>query len=102
MRQYPENSHAHKESGMISQIVLKYPEQPCSPEDMQDLSCPNLFLNREINWLDFNAKVLDEALSPRQPRNFMWERTKSSSSRSAIRSCIQRVARLPTVTSWAG
>ena len=52
---------------MTSQIVLKYPEQPCSPEDMQDLSCPNLFLNREINWLDFNAKVLDEALSPQQP-----------------------------------
>ncbi len=67
MRQYPGNSLAHKESGMTSQIVLKYPEQPCSPEDMQDLSCPNLFLNREINWLDFNAKVLDEALSPRQP-----------------------------------
>ena len=67
MQQYSGNSYAHKESGMTSQIVLKYPEQPCSPEDMQDLSCPNLFLNREINWLDFNAKVLDEALSPQQP-----------------------------------
>ena len=60
MQQYSGNSYAHKESGMTSQIVLKYPEQPCS-------SCPNLFLNREINWLDFNAKVLDEALSPQQP-----------------------------------
>ena len=57
MQQYSGNSYAHKESGMTSQIVLKYPEQPCSPEDMQDLSCPNLFLNREINWLDFNAKA---------------------------------------------
>ena len=28
--------------------------------------------------------------------------TSSSSSRSSIRSCAQRVARLPTVTSWAG
>ena len=47
--------------------TLLYPEQPCSLEEMRDLSCPNLYLNREISWLDFNLKVLEEALRPGQP-----------------------------------
>ncbi len=28
---------------------------------LKELDCPDLYLNREINWLDFDAKVLEEA-----------------------------------------
>ena len=44
-----------------------YPEQPCSAEEMKALSCPNLYLNRELSWLDFNARVLEVAQDPRLP-----------------------------------
>lgn len=42
-------------------------EMQCTLEQVEDLSCPGLFLNREVNWLEFNAKVLGEALEPRMP-----------------------------------
>ena len=32
-----------------------------------DLDDPGLYLNREINWLDFNYKVLEEAIDPSNP-----------------------------------
>ena len=34
---------------------------PCSGKQLQELDCPDLYLNREINWLDFDEKVLEEA-----------------------------------------
>lgn len=42
-------------------------EMQCTLEQVEELSCPGLFLNREVNWLEFNAKVLHEALEPRVP-----------------------------------
>ncbi len=42
-------------------------EKLCTPQEIADLSCPGLFLNRDINWLAFNAKVLQEALEPKVP-----------------------------------
>ncbi len=32
-----------------------------------DLDDPSLFLNREINWIDFDAKVLEEAEDEETP-----------------------------------
>ena len=49
-----------------------------------------------------STKLASVPVVPRQPRKRIVSMTKSSSSRSATRSCIHRVARLPTVTSWAG
>src|SRR5664279_282294 len=31
------------------------------------LAAPELYLNRELSWLEFNARVLHEALDPRTP-----------------------------------
>lgn len=42
-------------------------EMQCTLEQIEELSCPGLFLNREVSWLEFNAKVLNEALEARTP-----------------------------------
>ncbi|MFI3272663.1 MAG: polyphosphate kinase 1 [Pseudomonadota bacterium] len=39
----------------------------CTPEQIEELSCSSLFFNRDINWIQFNAKVLQEALEPKTP-----------------------------------
>ncbi len=39
----------------------------CCAAAIEDLSCPDLYLNRELSWLKFNARVLDQALDPRFP-----------------------------------
>ena len=52
---------------MVSKDSEGYPEQLCATEEISELACPNLYLNREINWLDFDAKVLDEATDAPAP-----------------------------------
>ena len=47
-------------------------------------------------------KLASVPVVPRQPRNFMPDTSVSNSSRSERKSCIHNVARLPTVTGWAG
>jgi len=39
----------------------------CTEKQIRELDCPALFFNRELSWLDFNARVLDEALKSRNP-----------------------------------
>jgi polyphosphate kinase len=44
------------------------PEAPApTPTPEVDLSAPGLYLNREITWLEFNRRVLHEALDERTP-----------------------------------
>jgi polyphosphate kinase len=37
------------------------------PAQLPDLNAPELYLNRELTWLKFNARVLAEAQDPRNP-----------------------------------
>ncbi len=39
----------------------------CTAQQIKEFSCPSLYLNRDINWIEFNAKVLQEAFEPRVP-----------------------------------
>ncbi len=38
-----------------------------TPPVQVDLRHPSLYLNRELSWLEFNGRVLHEALDPRTP-----------------------------------
>jgi polyphosphate kinase len=42
-------------------------EQPQAQAQATDLSDPRLFFNRELSWLQFNQRVLEEALDKRHP-----------------------------------
>ncbi|HKC92915.1 MAG TPA: polyphosphate kinase 1 [Nitrospira sp.] len=43
------------------------PDQPQTSEPFADLDSPGLFLNRELSWLQFNLRVLEEAEDTRHP-----------------------------------
>src|SRR6185503_3953529 len=40
---------------------------PNEPSAQLDFSNPNNFINRELSWLEFNRRVLEEAQDPAQP-----------------------------------
>ena len=40
---------------------------PGSPAPAVDLSKPDIFINRELSWLEFNQRVLDQALGDDHP-----------------------------------
>ena len=40
---------------------------PNEPPAKRDFSDPKNFINRELSWLEFNRRVLEEAQDPAQP-----------------------------------
>ncbi|GMR13140.1 MAG: polyphosphate kinase 1 [Gemmatimonadota bacterium] len=67
------------ESGTASvSVEALHPDRPRSPADLTpmpvpgpdgdfDLDAPELLLNRELTWLNFNFRVLHESVDPRTP-----------------------------------
>lgn len=67
-----EEPRASAESGMVT--VLPFPNcraegnpSPAVKDRLVDLTSPELYLNRELTWLEFNRRVLHEAWDERTP-----------------------------------
>jgi len=49
----------------MTELALNTPSQQSSPP--KDLNDPQWYLNRELSWLEFNKRVLEEAEDPNHP-----------------------------------
>ena len=48
-------------------MAKQKPAPSTSEESVINLNDTSLYINRELGWADFNARVLDEALDERNP-----------------------------------
>ena len=70
---YPEMNSADTRGLVVEPIVIQPPDQVYLPDldlaslSLDELSTSEIVYNRELNWLDFNWRVLNEALDTRTP-----------------------------------
>ncbi|MCU0895208.1 MAG: hypothetical protein MUD06_12975, partial [Rhodospirillales bacterium] len=53
--------------GAVKPVVAGEAAKPAAPRPVPDLRSPELYLNRELTWLQFNYRVLNEARDRRTP-----------------------------------
>ncbi|MBA2623375.1 MAG: polyphosphate kinase 1 [Chthoniobacterales bacterium] len=59
-------SKAHSPTSEEPTNIVPLPDSKSAPE-LRNFSAPENFINRELSWLEFNRRVLEEAQDPTQP-----------------------------------
>ena len=58
------SAHSTNPKQPVNVVTMPTPEKSASPSRFSD---PKNFINRELSWLEFNRRVLEEAQDPTQP-----------------------------------